>query len=125
MRCPRLVHEPNPGGKSRQGAGSNFMIGESYLVEIFLPLADNLGRGFPPAKFAEMAEELKRQFNGVTVHDRKPARGKTQDSSDDIIIFEVMTSDLDRAWWASYRARLEHEFEQDEILIRATRIEKL
>ena len=72
-----------------------------------------------------MAEELKRQFNGVTVYDRKPARGKTQDSSDDIIIFEVMTSDLDRAWWASYRARLQHEFEQDEILIRATRIEKL
>ena len=23
------------------------MSGESYLVEIFLPLADNLGRGFP------------------------------------------------------------------------------
>ena len=47
------------------------MTGESYLIEIFLPLADNLGRGFPPAKFAEMAEELKRQFNGVTVYDRK------------------------------------------------------
>ena len=52
------------------------MSGKSYLIEIFLPLADNLGRGFPPAKFAEMAEELKRQFNGVTVYDRKPARGK-------------------------------------------------
>ena len=75
------------------------MIGESYLVAIFLPLADNRGRGFPPEKFAEMAEELKRQFNGVTVYDRKPARGKTQDSSEDIIIFEVMTADLERAWW--------------------------
>ena len=53
MRCPRLVHEPSPGGKSRKVAGSNFMTGESYLVEIFLPLTDNLGRGFPPAKFAE------------------------------------------------------------------------
>ncbi|MGA8582278.1 MAG: hypothetical protein WB715_00230 [Roseiarcus sp.] len=31
-------------------------MSESYLVEIFLPLADNLGRGFPPAKFAEMAD---------------------------------------------------------------------
>jgi hypothetical protein len=101
------------------------MTGESYLVEIFLPLADNLGRGFPPANFAKKAEELKRQFNGVTVYDRKPARGKTQDSSDDIIIFEVMTPDLDRAWWASFRARLEQEFKQDEILIRATLIEKL
>ena len=26
------------------------MTGESYLVEIFLPLADNLGRGFPIRK---------------------------------------------------------------------------
>jgi hypothetical protein len=101
------------------------MSAEAYLIEIFLPLADNLGRGFPPEKFAELAEELKRQFDGVTVYDRKPARGKTQDSSDDVIIFEVMTADLERAWWASYRARLEQDFEQDEILIRATRIEKL
>jgi hypothetical protein len=101
------------------------MSGESYLIEIFLRLADNLGRGFPPAKFAEIAEELERQFNGVTVYDRKPASGKTRHSTDDIIIFEVMTADLDREWWSSYRARLEQEFEQEEILIRATRIEKL
>lgn len=92
------------------------MSAESYLIEIFLPLADNLGRRFPPEKFAEMAEELKRQFNGVTVYDRKPARGKTQHSTD---------ADLERTWWASYRARLEQEFKQDEILIRAMRIEKL
>ena len=52
------------------------MTGESYLVEIFLPLADNLGRGFPPAKFAEMAEQLKRQFNGVTVYDRQAGKRK-------------------------------------------------
>ena len=51
------------------------MIGETDLVAIFLPLADNPGRALPPEKFAEMAEELKRQFNGVTVYDRKPARG--------------------------------------------------
>ena len=122
MRCPRRARSLR---NSRQVAGLTSMSGESHLVEIFLPLADNLGRGFPPAKFAEMAEELKRQFNGVTVYDREPARGKTQDSSDEIIIFEVMTADLDRAWWASYRARLEQAFEQDEILIRATSIEKL
>ena len=84
MRCPRLVRGRDPS----EMRGVKSMSRESYLVEIFLPLADNLGRGFPPAKFAEMAEDLKRQFNGVTVYDRKPARGKTQDSSDDIIIFE-------------------------------------
>ena len=64
----------------------------------------------------------KRQFNGVTVYDRKPAKEKTQNSSDDIIIFEVMSTGLDRAWWAP-SVRLEQEFEQDEILIRATRMQ--
>jgi hypothetical protein len=54
------------------------MSGESHLVEILQPLADNLGRGVPPAQFAEMAEKLKRQFNGVTVYDRKPASGKSR-----------------------------------------------
>jgi hypothetical protein len=38
---------------------------------------------------------------------------------------EVTTEELDRDWWASYRKRLEHKFEQDQILIRATAINKL
>jgi hypothetical protein len=39
---------------------------------------------------------------------------------------EVATEELDRDdWWASYRKRLEHKFEQDQILIRATAINKL
>jgi hypothetical protein len=52
------------------------MNGDCYLVEIFLPLADNAGRKFPAAKFTRFAEELKLEFNGVTVYDRKPARDK-------------------------------------------------
>ena len=70
-----------------------------------------------------MMEELKRKFGGVTVYDRSPARGKTVTSSDDIVIFEVMTDDLERAWWSSCRARLEAKFAQDEVLIRAATIE--
>ena len=67
------------------------MTGESYLVEIFLPLADNLGRGFPPARgFASRngGRTEAPSSNGVTVYDRKPASGKTRHSTDDIIIFE-------------------------------------
>ena len=71
-----------------------------------------------------MVEELKRKFGGVTVYDRSPAKGKTVTSSDDIVIFEVMTDDLERAWWSSCRARLEAKFAQ-EILIRAASIERL
>jgi hypothetical protein len=52
----------------------------------------------------DVLDGLKRKFDGVTVYDRTPARGKTWDGSDDIVIFEVMTADLDRAWWAACRA---------------------
>jgi hypothetical protein len=79
------------------------MSGESYLIESPCRSPIILAAGFPLAKFAEIAEELERQFNGVTVYDRKPASGKTRHSTDDII-FEVMTADLDHAWRSSYRA---------------------
>jgi hypothetical protein len=97
----------------------------TYLVEIFLPLADKTGVTFPTERFSQVMEELKRKFGGVTVYDRSPAKGKTVTSSDDIVIFEVMTDDLERAWWSSCRARLEAKFAQDEVLIRAASIERL
>jgi hypothetical protein len=38
---------------------------------------------------------------------------------DDIVVFEVMTPDVDLEWWARYRAALEELFRQDHIVIRA------
>jgi hypothetical protein len=97
----------------------------TYLVEIFLPLADQAGQAFPMEMFSQVIEELKRKFGGVTVYDRSPAKGKTVTSSDDIVIFEVMAEELERTWWSSCRARLEAKFAQDEVLIRAAPIERL
>jgi hypothetical protein len=54
----------------------------TYLVEIFLPLADKAGETFPRERFSQVMEELKRKFGGVTVYDRSPAKGKTVTSSD-------------------------------------------
>jgi hypothetical protein len=56
----------------------------TYLVEIFLPLADRAGKEFPMEMFSQVMEELKHKFGGVTVYDRSPAKGKTVTSSDDI-----------------------------------------
>jgi hypothetical protein len=79
----------------------------TYLVEIFRPLADKAGETFPTEKFSRVVEELKRKFGGVTVYDRSPAKGKTITSSDDIVVFEVMTDDLERAWGPPAGRRLE------------------
>jgi hypothetical protein len=37
-------------------------------------------------------------------------------------VFEVMTETLDVSWWANYRRQLEREFQQDEIVVRASAV---
>lgn len=41
---------------------------------------------------------------------------------DDIVIFEVMADEIDRAWWSRYKTTLEARFRQDEIVIRASAV---
>jgi hypothetical protein len=100
-----------------------------HLIEILLPVSGNDHRRFPEAKFSEVREELTSQFGGITAFTRAPAHGMYEDNGrvhhDDIIIMEVMTEVLDRDWWRSYRIKLEKEFAQDEIVIRAFPIEPL
>lgn len=100
------------------------MASSGWLVQILLPLYDNDGVRFGEAPFARTREELLETFGGVTAYQRAPARGlwKTDEgdvAKDDVAVFEVMTPDLDRAWWADYRRTLEQRFRQDTILVRA------
>ena len=44
---------------------------------------------------------------------------------DDIVVIEVMAPTFDRAWWMALKARLEHRFSQDVIVIRAHAVEVL
>jgi putative IMPACT (imprinted ancient) family translation regulator len=100
-----------------------------HLVEILLPLADNDGRPFAQSRFVEVRDELVRRFGGVTAFTRTPAEGIFEAEGttvrDDIVVLEVMAESLDRTFWNSYRAHLEETFEQDEIVIRASAIERL
>lgn len=100
-----------------------------FLVQLLLPLRDNRGRKFPPAFFEAVHQELADRFGGVTAFIRSPAVGMWKETDDvnrdDVIMLEVMTGELEREWWADYRRDLEEKFQQQEILIWATRIEKL
>ncbi len=100
------------------------MDSTGWLVQLLLPLYDNDNRHFGEEPFARTRGELLETFGGVTAHQRAPARGlwKADDGKvarDDVAVFEVMTADLDRAWWAAYRRDLERRFHQDTIVIRA------
>src|SRR5688572_17841474 len=100
-----------------------------HLVQLLLPLEASDGRPFPAAQFDQVAHELTEQFGGVTAYARSPAEGRWKaggdTTHDDIVVIEVMVERLERQWWAALRKRLEVEFRQDEIVIRAQPMERL
>ena len=101
-----------------------------HLVQLLLPLYDNDGRAFERAVYDRLRNELTEAFGGVTAFRRAPAEGVWQDaggtlSRDEIVIFEVMTEQLDRAWWARYRADLARRFRQEDLIIRANEVVRL
>lgn len=93
-----------------------------YLFQILLPRSDNSGNPFSQQDFERVKEELAQRFDGVTAYLRAPAEGLwrkgAKSDSDDIIIFEVMTEEIDLADWRSRRTELERRFRQDEVVIR-------
>ena len=101
----------------------------THVIEIFLPLYDNEGDRFGPGLFQDVRSELVEKFGGLTAFTRSPAEGLWEHdgrtSRDDIVIFEVMTEDLDEPWWRARRKSLERDFRQDEVVIRAQQIRRL
>ena len=100
------------------------------LIQVLLPIYDNTGAALPQHEFRRVREELTARFGGLTAFTRAPAEGLWKDDEerttrDDIVLFEVMTEELDRDWWEAYRTDLERRFRQDRIVIRAQVIELL
>lgn len=101
-----------------------------HLIQPFLPLRDNDGQAFPRALYDEVRAALAERFGGVTAFVRSPAVGLWEDDEgdvqrDDVVLLEVMADHVDHGWWVSYRKGLERRFRQDEVLVRATRVERL
>ena len=100
-----------------------------FLVEILLPLYDNEGRRFGAGEYDRVSEELAARFGGVTAVRRSPAEGVWreggEESRDQVVVFEVMAEELNRAWWREYRVELERRFRQEKMVVRATEFEQL
>ena len=86
------------------------------------PLTDKAGQPFARKDFDRVKEELASRFEGVTAYLQAPAEGLwrqgAQSDSDEIVIFEVMTEEVDLADWLERRAALERRFRQDKVIIR-------
>jgi hypothetical protein len=100
-----------------------------WLVEILLPLNYNDGSRIDDDLLGSIRKELLDRFGGLTAFTRSPAQGVWTSGSgasrDDIVVLEVMVQGLDRIWWKDWRQRTEAVLRQDEILVRATRVERL
>jgi hypothetical protein len=106
-----------------------------HLVQLLLPLHDNAGRAFAGTVYVQVRNELTERFGGVTAYQRSPAVGLWKDDAqgaaaggvhaDDVVIYEVMTDTLDRAWWGRYGAELAQRFRQKDLVVRAMPIERL
>jgi hypothetical protein len=101
-----------------------------YLVQLLLPLYDNAGRRVPHECFAAVRDELTESFGGVTAYLRSPAQGTWKPEGgtvdrDEVVMCEVMVGELDREWWCAYRSRLEERFGQQELMVRATAVDRL
>ena len=100
------------------------------LVQIFLPLYDNDGNALPQALFGQVRDELVERFGGLTAHSRSPAHGLWQEKDgetvrDDLVVYEVMTEDVEEEWWRNYRGILERRFKQESLVVRAHSIRLL
>jgi len=97
-----------------------------YLIEILLPITRSRRSR---TNLQTVRDELTGRFGGATLHVNAPAEGIWDNDGDferdHIVVIEVMTSDVDHVWWGSYRRDLEFRFRQQEIVLRATFIERL
>jgi hypothetical protein len=98
-----------------------------YVVKIFLPT----GAPALEAELTKLRKTLTHKFGGFTAFTRAPAQGAWQASDtgrvehDELIVVEVMTQQIDGAWWRQLRESLEAALKQKEILVRAHAAEQL
>jgi hypothetical protein len=81
-----------------------------HLVQLLLPLRDNQGEPFGRDELERVQAELTDRFGGATAYLRSPAAGAWLQGGrvdrDEVVMLEVMTDQLDRAWWNDYRRSL-------------------
>jgi hypothetical protein len=106
------------------------LIRKMHLIHLLLPLHDNNQRAFEPKQFQAVRNELTEKFGGITAFVRSPAVGLWKEdrdniNRDEVIMFEIVSDDLNENWWRDYREKLEADFRQEEVLIWAAEVSRL
>jgi hypothetical protein len=101
-----------------------------HLIQILLPLYEKSGRKVSRALLRSTAKQLADEFGGLTAYARAPAEGLWRRRGakldrDDVVVYEVMAQKVDLGFWSARRGKLEKEFVQDAIVVRAIRAKRL
>jgi hypothetical protein len=97
------------------------------LIELFLPVYDQLGNAFAHKHYTAVRKKLEEKFVHVTSYSRVPAtvmsdHGKENLPAQAFIVYEIMAADLDSTFWSKYKTTLVKTFGQDDVMIRCTAI---
>lgn len=97
------------------------------MIQIYLPLYDPDGKAFPQRYYEKIKEELNEKFGGLTMYTRSPAEGLWKEDQqktvkDDLLILEVIASELEQDFWRQYKHNLKKIFKQEELLINCASI---
>jgi hypothetical protein len=99
------------------------------LVQILVPRSTGDGKPVSRSWFDALIKELTDRFGGATSYLRAPGEGIWETGNrkerDDIAVIEIMTNELDEAYWHDLRKRLETELAQEVVVVRAQPIIRL
>jgi hypothetical protein len=100
-----------------------------YCVEVFVPMKSGDGQPLSRKDLEQLKSMLADRFGGVTAYTRAPAEGLWEQGGsvdrDDIVVLEVMVDGLDTPAWAKIQQELQSSLKQDEIIVRARKMERL
>jgi inorganic pyrophosphatase len=90
-------------------------------LELFLPVSKNDGGNFPDSHYSDLEKELTERFGGVTIYSRGAVEGKWKakgaSTSEPMVVYEVLLSELEKTYWTTLKKRLEKKFSQKEIMV--------
>ncbi|MFD1770363.1 inorganic diphosphatase [Sphingobacterium suaedae] len=103
---------------------------QNFLYELFIPLQAPDRQPFPRTHFSDLRDELITRFGGLTIYQRTPVKGIWENPShvregDDLIIYEVMTTEECIRYWQELKRKLEQVFQQTDILIRQRTLKRI
>jgi hypothetical protein len=100
-----------------------------YLIQVMLPRFDKKGQPQPRELFQSTERELLDRFGGMMAYRRMTEGNWAADGDgaalDELVVCEVMTNELDREWWASYRHALAKRFLQKQLVVMSMMIDPL